>query len=118
MFSSSQKDSDTSSEERNPSTTSPSSRDKGLEREEPEDDLLQVPNDNKPPIQSVVGPNGLRKVIMLAIWTINDFISTTKENHFKTLRGKYQIPDHIPFRLPYKSEKCYYDGVDGVGVYE
>ena len=55
---------------------------------------------------------------MLPICTINDFISTTKENHFKTLRGKYQIPDHIPFRLPYKSEKCYYDGVDGVGVYE
>ena len=65
-----------------------------------------------------MGPNGLRKVIMLPIWTINDFISTTKENHFKTLRGKYQIPDHIPFRLPYKSKKCYYDGVDGVGVYE
>ena len=118
VYPSGHKDHDSPSEERNPSASSPSSRDKGLEREEPEDDLLQDPNDNKPPIQSVVGPNGLRKVIMLPIWTINDFISTTKENHFKTLRGKYQIPDHIPLRLPYKSEKCYYDGVDGVGVYE
>ena len=38
--------------------------------------------------------------------------------HFKTLRAKYQIPDYIPIRLPYKLEKCYYEGVDGVEVYE
>ena len=55
---------------------------------------------------------------MSPIWTINDFISTIKENHFKTLKGKYQIPENIPLCLPYKSEKCYYDDVDGVGVYE
>ena len=55
---------------------------------------------------------------MLPIWTINDFISTIKENHFKTLRGKYQISDNIPLCLSYKSEKCYYDDVDGVRVYE
>ena len=30
----------------------------------------------------------------------------------------YQIPDHIPIRLPYKSEKYYYDGVGDLGVYE
>ena len=115
VYPSGHKDHDSPSEERNPSASSPSSRDEGLEREEPEDDLLQDPNDNKQPIQSVMGPNGLRKVIMLPIWTINDFISTTKENHFKTLKGKYQIPNSIPLRLPYKSEKCYYDDV---GVYE
>ena len=49
---------------------------------------------------------------------VNDFISTIKESHFKTLREKYQILDHIPFRLPYKSENCYYEGVEGVGVYK
>ena len=49
---------------------------------------------------------------------VNDFRSTIKESHFKTLRAKYQIPDNIPLRLPYKSEKCYYEGVKGVGVYE
>ena len=38
--------------------------------------------------------------------------------HFNTLRANYQIPYYIPIRLPYKSEKCYYEGVDGVGVYE
>ena len=55
---------------------------------------------------------------MLLEWTVNNFVSTIKENHFKTFRDNYQIPDSIPIHLPYKSEKCYYDGVEGVGVYE
>ena len=46
------------------------------------------------------------------------FMSTIKEPHFNTLRANYQIPDYIPIYLPYKLEKCYYEGVDGVGVYE
>ena len=54
---------------------------------------------------------------MLPIWTVNDFTSTIKEPHFKTLRQKYQISVNIPFRLPYKSEKCYYKGVQGVELY-
>ena len=49
---------------------------------------------------------------------MNHFVSTIKENHFKTLRKNYQIPENIPIRLAYKSEECYYDGVEGVGVYE
>ena len=49
---------------------------------------------------------------------VNDFRSTIKESHFKTLRAKYQIPDNIPLHLPYKSKKFYYVGVEGVGVYE
>ena len=55
---------------------------------------------------------------MLPIWTVNDFTSTIKESHFKTLREKYQIPINVPHRLPFMSEKCYYEGVEGVGVYE
>ena len=69
-------------------------------------------------MRSVIGANGLREFIMLPEWTVNYFVSTIKENHFKTLRENYQIPKNIPIRLPYKSEKCYYDGVGGVGVYE
>ena len=42
----------------------------------------------EPPIQSVVGPNGLREFIMLPLWTVNDFVSIIKESHFKTLRDK------------------------------
>ena len=55
---------------------------------------------------------------MLPIWIVNDFSTIIKEKHFKTLRDKFQIPENIPLRLPYKSEKCYYDGVEGVEVYE
>ena len=55
---------------------------------------------------------------MLPEWTVNNFVSTIKENHFKTLRENFQIPDNIPICLPYKLEKCYYDGVEGVKVYE
>ena len=55
---------------------------------------------------------------MLPEWIVNAFTSTIKEPHFNTLRAHYQIPDYIPIRLPYKSEKCYYEGVDCVGVYE
>ena len=69
-------------------------------------------------IKSVVGVDGLREFVMLPEWTVNAFMSTIKEPHFKTLRANYQIPDYIPIRLPYKSEKCYYEGVDGVGMYE
>ena len=69
-------------------------------------------------IKSVVGTDGLREFVMLLEWTVNAFMSTIKEPHFKSLRANYQIPDYIPIRLPYKSEKYYYEGVDGVGVYE
>ena len=69
-------------------------------------------------MRSVIGANGLREFIMLPEWTVNYFVFTIKENHFKTLRENYQIPENIPIRLPYKSKKCYYDSVGGVGVYE
>ena len=32
------------------------------------------------------------------------------------LRAHYQIPDYIPIRLPYKSEKCYYERVLKAGL--
>ena len=79
----------------------------------------EVSNDGEDQrIKSVVGAEGLREFVMLPEWMINAFTSTIKEAHFKTLKANYQIPDYIPIRLPYKSEKCYYEGVDGVGVYE
>ena len=118
VYSSGQKDLDVQSGERSSSASSPSSRDEGLETEGLEDDFIQDLDDTYPPVQSVVGPDGLRKFIMLPIWMVNDFTSTIKETHFKTLRDKFQIPENIPLRLPYKLEKCYYDGIEGVEVYE
>ena len=70
------------------------------------------------PIRSIVGADGLREFIMLPEWMVHNFTSTIKEKHFNTLRANFQIPDNIPIRLPYVSEKCYYKGVEGVRVYE
>ena len=61
-------------------------------------------------IKSVVGTDGLREFFMLPEWTVNNFTSTIKEAHFKTLRAIYQIPDYIPIRLPYKSENAIMTG--------
>ena len=73
---------------------------------------------DKPPIQSVIGPDGLRQFILFLLWTVNDFNSTIKKKHFETLREKYQIPVGILILLPFKFEKCYYKGAEDVGVYE
>ena len=101
--------------ERSPSASSPSSKNEDMEVAEPEEGSDDGGDQR---IKSVVGTNGLREFVMLPEWMINAFTSTIKEAHFKTLRANYQIPDYIPIRLPYKLEKCYYEGVDGVGVYK
>ena len=100
--------------ERNLSAASPSSKNEDMELAKPEEGF----DDSEQRIKSVVGTDGLREFVMLPEWTVNNFTSTIKEAHFKTLRAIYQIPNYIHIRLPYKSEKCYYDGVDDVGVYE
>ena len=55
---------------------------------------------------------------MLPFWTINDFNSSIKQQHFNMLREKYRIPMNIPMHLPFKREKCYYKGTEDVRVYE
>ena len=118
VFPSCQNNPDTSSDERNPSATSPSTRDVALDTNWSEGDSTDGLDGAKLPTQSIIGPDGFREFIMLPLWMVNNFISTIKEVHFNTLREKYQIPAHIPFCLSYKSEKCYYIGVKGVEVYE
>ena len=49
---------------------------------------------------------------------MHKFTSIIKEKHFSTFRAIFQIPDYITICLPYVSKKCYYEGVDGVRVYE
>ena len=115
VYPSGHKEQESPSEERSPSTSSLSLTNKDMEMANPEEGS---DDGEEQPIKSVVGADGLREFIMLPKWTVNDFISTIKEKHFNTLRTNYQIPDNIPIRLPYKSEKCYYEGVEGVGVYE
>ena len=114
LYSSGYRDPDDLSE-RSPSASSPSSKNEDMEVAEPEEGS---DDGEEQRIKSVVGTDGLREFVMLPEWTINSFTSTIKEAHFETLRANYQIPDYIPIRLPCKSEKCYYEGVNGVGVYE
>ena len=108
-------DQESPGEERSLSVSSSSSTNENMEMAEPE----EVSDDGEEQtLRSVVGANGLKEFIMLPEWTVNNFVSTIKENHFKIFRENFQIPDNIPVRLPYKSEKCYYDEVEDVGVYE
>ena len=100
--------------ERSPFAAFPSSKNEDMELAESEEGS----DDGEQRIKSVVGTDKLREFVMLPEWTVNNFTSTIKEAHFKTFRAIYQIPDYIPIRVPYKSEKCYYGGVDDVGVYE
>ena len=100
--------------ERSPFAASSSSKNEDMELAETEEGF----DDGDQRIKLVVDADELREFVMLPEWTVHNFTSTIKEVHFKTLRAIYQIPDHIPIRLPFKSKKCYYDGVEDVGVYE
>ena len=114
MYPSGYKDPDDLSK-RSPSASSPSSRNEDMEVAEPKEGSDDGEDQR---IKSVVGTDRLKEFVMLPEWTVNAFTSTINEAHFKTLRANYQIPNHIPIRLPFKSEKCYYEGVGGVEVYE
>ena len=108
-------DHESSGEDRSPSASSSSSTNEDTEVAEP----VEISDDGEEQtLRFVIGANGLREFIMLPEWIVNNFISTIKENHFRTLRENYQIPENIPIRLPYKSKKCYYNDVEGVGIYE
>ena len=98
--------------EKSLSAASPSSKNEDMELAK----LEEGSENGEQRTKSVVGTDGLKEFVMLPEWTVNNFTSTIKKAHFKTLKAIYQIPDYIPIRLPYKSEKCYYDGVDDVGV--
>ena len=59
-----------------------------------------------------------RTFIVPKKWTVNDFLLTMSDKVFKTLRGRYQIPDNIPIRLPRKFERCYSGKTVDVGMYD
>ena len=100
VYPSSHVDQESTGEERSSSASSSSSTNKDMEMAEPK----ELSDDGKEQtLRSVIGDNGLREFIMLPEWTVNNFVSMIKENHFKTLRENYQIPENIPIRLHYKS---------------
>ena len=124
VYLSGQHDPSTSYDKRDSSANSPYA-------EEDEDlDMIRLEGDSggdsssghiyyaEPPIQSIIGPYGLREFLLLLLWMVNEFKSSVKAKHFETLRERYQIPVSIPIRLPFKYEKCYYRGAEDIGVYE
>ena len=73
MYSLGHKDPDVSSEER--SLSASFLRDDDLEMEGSDGGSSDGLISDKPLIQSVIGPDGLREFILLPLWTVNDFIS-------------------------------------------
>ena len=61
-------------------------------------------------------PGGNRPFILPENWTINKFLPKMSNRVFKELRTRYQIPDHIPIRLPRKNERCYLGRTTDVGM--
>ena len=49
-------------------------------------------------------------------WVVNKFLPKMSDRIFKELRTRFQIPDHIPIRLPRKNEKCYTGRTADVGM--
>ena len=80
-----------------------------------EDDM----DDRAPKIGSSRNPESgyTRLFILPKIWTINDFLPTMMAKIFKDLKDCYEIPDHIPIRLPRKFEKCCSGKTADFGMY-
>ena len=64
------------------------------------------------------GPGDNRPFILPAEWAINKFLPSMSNKIFSELRVRYQIPEHIPIRLPYENEKCYTGRIADVGMYD
>ena len=67
---------------------------------------------------ALVAPGDNRPFILPAEWAVNKFLPSMSEKIFSELRVRYQIPEHIPIRLPYKNEKCYTGRTADVGMYD
>ena len=59
-----------------------------------------------------------RPFILPKDWAVNKFLPMMSSRVFKKLRPRYQIPDHIPIRLPRENERCYLGRTADVGMYD
>ena len=62
------------------------------------------------------GPRDNRPFILPEDWAINNFLPRMSDKVFRELRTRYQIPDHIPIRLPEENESCYSGRTADVGM--
>ena len=65
-----------------------------------------------------VGLGDNRPFILLEEWAINRFLPLMSDKAFKELRTRYQIPEHIPIRLPRENERCYSGRTADIGMYD
>ena len=65
-----------------------------------------------------IGPGDNRPFILPAEWAVNKFLPSMSDKIFSKLRVRYQIPKHIPIRLPYENEKCYTGRIVDVDIYD
>ena len=65
-----------------------------------------------------VGPGDNHPFILPAEWAVNKFLPSMSDKIFSELRVRYQIPEHIPIRLPYENEKCYTGRTADVSMYD
>ena len=82
-----------------------SNRDDSDEDEGPSEGVSEGPRDNRP-------------FILPEDWAVNKFLSRMSDKVFGELRTHYQIPDHIPIRLPEENETCYLGRTADVGMYD
>ena len=66
----------------------------------------------------LAGPRDNRSFILPVEWAVNKFLPSMSDKIFSELRVRYQIPEHIPIRLPYENEKCYTGRTTDVGMYD
>ena len=63
-------------------------------------------------------PGGNHPFILPKDWAVKKFLQKMSDKVFKELHTRFQIPDHIPIRLPRKNEKCYTGRTADVGMYD
>ena len=66
----------------------------------------------------LVGPGDNHPFILPAEWAVNKFLPSMSDKIFSGLRVRYQIPEHIPIRLPKENKKCYSGRTADVGMYD
>ena len=64
------------------------------------------------------GPRDNRPFILLEDWVVNKFLPMMSDKVFKELRSHYQIPNHIPIRLPRENKRCYSGKTANDGMYD
>lgn len=79
-----------------------------------------VVDDRTPEVGSSGNPRSghTRPFILPQMQTVNDFLPKMTTNIFKNLKDHFQIPDHIPIRLPRKFKKCYSGKTADIGMYD